>query len=439
MSPLSPQTGGIVAKHLALLVAGSLIGLVYRNPLAGLAVAALIGLAWHVYHLCRFLRWLRAPSSTPIPSGIGPWPTLFSRVHHERDIVRKLRERQRDLMRGWREVTNALPYAGFILNRSFQIMQHNGTARRMFSMKDNDVGGLHITNIIRNPAFVQLFESEQFGEPVRIVPAADPDKTYSCKVTRYGTEQYLVMVRDITKQELEDRIKADFVANASHELRTPLTVLRGYINSMVEDETFEDHWREPVIEMGDQVERMHSLVADLLSLNQLEVQLDAPFDTVKVRPLLKQACKEARHMSERKLTVTLDCPKDLILLGDKSALRSVVTNLLSNAVRFTPQDGKISVHYQSDEEGAVLSVSDTGIGIAPADMARVTERFYRTDHGRARHHGGSGIGLAIVKHALSMHQARLDIRSEQGAGTTFSCHFPSSRIGTSTSATLTPS
>lgn len=428
MSPLSPRIGGIIAKHVALLLAGLLVGLLYGKPVVGVTVAALIATSWHVFHLCQLLIWLRAPLGTPIPPGAGPWPTVFSRIHHERQVVNKLRQRNADRMREWRSVTNALPDAGFILNHEFQIVQHNDTARRMFRIAGNDVLGLSITNIIRNPAFVQHLENDRFGEPVAIVPTADTSRTYSCKVTRYGSDQFLLMVRDVTKRRMQERMKADFVANASHELRTPLTVLRGYINSMAEDDEFDPNWREPVLEMSSQIERMHSLVTDLMQLNQLEVRLDAPLEPVAICAILEQACKDARQMSGGKINVKLDCEASTGLLGDASALRSVVTNLLSNAVRFTPPGGHVEVRWWTDQEGGHIHVRDSGIGIAETELQRITERFYRTDRGRARHEGGSGLGLAIVKHALSMHQATLTIDSEINEGSTFACHFTPARV-----------
>ncbi len=428
MSSLAPRTGDIISKHLFLLFCGLAIGLLYGQPIAGIAVAALLAAGWHLFHLIRLLRWLHSPADTPIPAGIGPWPTIFSRIHHERGSFKKSRQRQINMLREWRDLTNSLADAGFVLNSDFQIVQHNESAKRMFSVGNEDVLGLHVTNIIRNPAFVKAIENGLYDEPVRIVPAAHPDRTYSCKITRYGIDKSLLMVRDITKREMESRIKADFVANASHELRTPLTVLQGYLNGMTEDEDFDPTWLEPVDEMLVQTERMRDLVADLLRLNQLESEIEAALDNISMRKILKQACKDARQLANGELTIELDCPRGTGLLGDKSALRSIVSNLLSNAVRFTPRGGTVTVRWWIDSVGGHLAITDTGIGIAEEDIARVTERFYRTDSGRARHQGGTGLGLAIVKHALSMHDATLEIQSKPLQGTSFFCHFPLSRV-----------
>ena len=438
MSPLSPRTGEIIVKHIALLGGGVIVGLLYSRPFMGLAAASLLATGWHLFHLNRLLRWLRDPKKTGIPGGIGPWPLVFSRIQYERDNTNKLRSRVHAQMREWREVTNALPDAGFVLNGAFQIRQHNESARRMFSLGDNDVTGLHITNIIRNPAFVEMLDAGDFERPLQIVPASDPSRIFSCHITEASPEQRLLMVRDVTERERENRIRADFVANASHELRTPLTVLMGYMNAMAEDDTLPEQWHEPVEEMSSQVSRMQALVADLLHLNQLESRLDAEYKEVPVRKLFKRIAKDASAMAGDELNIRWHLDEDVALLGDMKILRSVITNLLSNAIRFTPAGGSIDVRWVRSEQGGCIEVEDSGIGIAPEDLARVTERFYRTDLGRARHDGGSGIGLAIVKHGLSIHQGRLEIESELEHGSVFRCHFPTSRIRHHRDATLAP-
>ncbi|MEM6639424.1 MAG: ATP-binding protein, partial [Pseudomonadota bacterium] len=248
--------------------------------------------------------------------------------------------------------------------------------------------------------------------------------------------QRLLMVRDITERERENRIRADFVANASHELRTPLTVLLGYLHSMQEDSSVPTHWQEPMEEMASQVGRMQALVEDLLHLNQLESTVDAPTDPVPLRKLIKRVCKDAKRMAGERLNVDWECDEHVSLLGDRKVLRSVLTNLVSNAVRFTPRGGRVHIRWQVDERGGHIEVTDTGIGIAAEDFSRLTERFYRTDRGRARHDGGTGIGLAIVKHGLSIHQARLEIESEIDRGSTFRCVFPAARIIAQAGATL---
>lgn len=427
MSRLQPQSATIFVRHAAWLLLGLALGAWFGNAFAGLAIAAIAALFWHLRRLRHLLEWSRKPTDDLLPFDDGPWGAIYSNIHHLRSVADRLKSRQRQLLLQWRDVTNALPDAGILLNDQFQIVEYNEAAKRLLGLHKEHGTGLHITNLLRHPNLVKYFDEGRFDRSVRIDAGADAAHPYLCHAIPYAQGQYLLIVRDITKREHADRIKADFVANASHELRTPLTVLHGYLMSMSEDGDLPKYWRDPVKAMHSQVERMRSLVDGLLRLNALEVQTDAPYTPVPVASILAEACGDAGRLGNGQKQISLSQDDSLALLGDASAFQSIVTNLLSNAVRFTPDGGRIDVRWWRENGAAHLSVADTGIGIAPQDLARVTERFYRTDPGRARDDGGTGLGLAIVKHALSAHQAHLEVHSDGEHGSTFVCHFPSAR------------
>ena len=226
-----------------------------------------------------------------------------------------------------------------------------------------------------------------------------------------------------------DRVRRDFVANASHELRSPLTVIAGYLDVMGDDKDLAQAWRAPVRDMRDQAQRMSALVSDLLTLSKLESSSKAPVDQIVDMPaLLATARREALSEDDQPREIELLLESSAMLRGDESELKSVVTNLVSNAVRYTPDDGHITIEWFADEQGGHLSVIDNGIGVPEDDIPRLTERFYRADGGRARQQGGTGLGLAIVKHALKRHDATLDIESQLGEGSRFVCHFPLVRL-----------
>jgi two-component system, OmpR family, phosphate regulon sensor histidine kinase PhoR len=224
-------------------------------------------------------------------------------------------------------------------------------------------------------------------------------------------------------------MRRDFVANASHELRSPLTVVRGYLDTLAEDPTLDDVWREPVREMQRQSERMHNIVSDLLELSRLEAgRGEAEMEPVDVGGLLSLMRKEVLSRPDRPAQFDLQLDSDALLRGAESELHSIFQNLITNAVKYTPPEGTVSVRYWTDGHGSHVAVSDTGIGIPAAHIPRLTERFYRVDAGRSRKLGGSGLGLAIVKHALQRHGGQLEITSEEGKGSTFTCHFPPARV-----------
>jgi len=224
-------------------------------------------------------------------------------------------------------------------------------------------------------------------------------------------------------------MRKDFVANASHELRSPLTVISGYLDALVDEPGLDAGWREPVREMRRQSERMRGIVQDLLELSRLEAQGgEAEHAPVDVGGMLALIRKEVLARPAHPAVVELRLDSDDLLLGSETELHSIFANLVSNAVKYTPEEGRVDIRWWTDARGGHVEVRDTGIGIAAEHLPRLTERFYRVDAGRSRKLGGSGLGLAIVKHALQRHGGRLDVQSVEGKGSTFSCHFPPARV-----------
>jgi two-component system phosphate regulon sensor histidine kinase PhoR len=242
----------------------------------------------------------------------------------------------------------------------------------------------------------------------------------------YSDELWLLVARDVSKLMRLEQVRRDFVANVSHELRTPLTVVHGYLDLL--DPADNPEWAPMLAEMQRQSQRMTQLVEDLLTLSRLEAQDRLPDESVAMAPMLATLKREAEALSQQRHRVVLEDEANLDLWGSTKELHSAFSNLVSNAVRYTPADGTITIRFARDGEGAALSVRDTGFGIPAAHLPRITERFYRVSTSRSRESGGTGLGLSIVKHVLSLHQARLGIVSEVGRGSTFSCHFGADRV-----------
>jgi two-component system, OmpR family, phosphate regulon sensor histidine kinase PhoR len=249
----------------------------------------------------------------------------------------------------------------------------------------------------------------------------------------YGLDQKLLMVRDITQQRQTDQMRRDFVANASHELRTPLTVITGYLEALTESEDIDPALRMPIREIERQAVRMRALVEDLLKLSELDSKVrESARHEVDMAALVAAASQEARAMENCPQNVLVDLQSTARLLADECDIQSVLSNLVANAVRYTPRDGRITIGWRTDATGGYLAVSDTGIGIGKEHIPRLTERFYRVENGRERigGQGGTGLGLSIVKHALQRYSATLKVESKPGEGSTFTCHFPVERITT---------
>ena len=416
-------------QHGAVLSAGLLIGWLYSMPLTGLMAGGVLLLGWHLYHLYLLERWLRTGRDGPLPSGNGPWSQVLARIEALREEAALHEANWRRIVKELRASTKAFPDGGVILGPDNEIVRANKAARRLLGLKKKRDRGAPIDNLIRHPDFVAFLRRGGKRESVELPAPVGQDVWVSCRIIPYGADQKLLLVRDISRNVQMERVRRDFVANASHELRSPLTVIAGYLDVMGDDESLPETWQAPVRDMREQAERMSALVRDLLTLSKLESSQQASVDGVVDMPsLLAAAAREAASMEGATRDVELQIEDDTLLRGDESELKSVVTNLVSNAVRYTPDDGHITIRWSTNKKGANLTVSDNGIGIAEEEIPRLTERFYRADGGRARQQGGTGLGLAIVKHALKRHDAELEIESQIGVGSRFTCHFPLARL-----------
>jgi two-component system phosphate regulon sensor histidine kinase PhoR len=334
----------------------------------------------------------------------------------------------RQVLKEIRKSTNAMPDGAVILDDDNEIAVCNRAAKTLAGLKRKKDRGQRVDNILRDPKLTRLLAANDTTLTVDIPSPVRDGAWLNCRVVPYGIDQKLLLLRDVTERMVLNRMRRDFVANASHELRSPLTVMSGYLDTMAEDPELVTTWADPVRQMQEQAKRMTRIVAELLELSRLEGSGRASTDdTVDVGGLLASARKSCARGGDTP-DIELDIESTAQLRGKSGEIESVVTNLLSNAIRHTPADGTITLAWHSDANGADLIVTDTGEGIADEHIPRLTERFFRVDRGRAREDGGVGLGLAIVKHVLGRHEADLGINSELGAGSEFRCHFPPERV-----------
>jgi two-component system, OmpR family, phosphate regulon sensor histidine kinase PhoR len=419
-------TKALVPVALAIGV-GGLIGLLYGHPALGALLAVLGVLWWHLQHLMRLDSWLRTGEVDELPDGSGAWPGVFARIQYLRVKLRRRGKRYRRLLRELRNSTEAFPDGGVLLTDRNEILAFNSAAQALLGLRGRSDRGQRIDNLLRHPDFVAFLRSNTIGGSVEVPAGEGGDVWLACRLIPFGPDQRLLLLRDISQRVQGERVRQEFIANASHELRTPLTVIAGYLDAMTGDAGIPEGWRRPVLEMNQQSVRMQRLVEDLLQLSRLESTPPAGKETVVDMPvLIRSVCASAQALPGPKPAVTMSIECQLGLHGDESEIRSVLTNLLQNALRYTGPGGAVSVSWKVVDSRALLTVRDTGSGIAAEHIPRLTERFFRADPGRDR--GSGGTGLAIVKHALRRHDAELDIRSQPGQGSEFTCIFPGTRL-----------
>lgn len=413
---------------LLFMAAGAAIGWIYDRPALGLLFAALLVLAWQVRQLLAFERALRTGNFVNFRYGEGIWNQIFSRFRYEHEKAKRGKQSYRQLLREVRKSTNAMPDGAVILNVENEIVACNRAAKGLAGIKRKKDRGQRVDNILRDPQLTALLAADDRKMTVEIASPLDNGSFLNCRVVPYGADQKLLLLRDVTERIRLSKMRRDFVANASHELRSPLTVITGYLDSLADDDAMPPQWEKPVAQMRVQADRMRHILGELLELSRLEGSDHAESEEdVSVVGLMRDA-KLAFEGHAKIAEIVIREESNARLQANAAEIETVIVNLLSNAIRFTPQDGEISMTWRSDDDGADLIVADTGEGIDPEFIPRLTERFFRIDKGRSRDDGGTGLGLAIVKHVLARHDAELSINSEPGKGSEFRCHFPPDRV-----------
>ena len=372
--------------------------------------------------------WVSDPGATPAPSG-GYWGDLAYRIERtlrQRDqAIQQERARHQQLLHAMEASPNGL----ILLDRDDHIVWCNAVAADHHGLDPVRDVRQRITNLLRDPVFVQHLQEGRYDPPA-LLSHDGGRRTLAVTVRPFGDGMKLVLSQDTTERERADAMRRDFVANVSHEVRTPLTVLAGFVETLATVPLSEAE-RSRVLElMGRQTTRMQRLVADLLALAQLEGSPRPPADHwCRLDALVRQVHGEASALSQGRHEITVQGEESWELAGQDTELHSALGNLMSNAVRYTPEGGQVRLSVQRRSDGALLlAVEDTGPGIAREHLARLTERFYRVDSSRSRETGGTGLGLSIVKHVMQRHGGSLELASEPGRGSRFTLVFPASRI-----------
>ncbi len=397
-----------------------------------LSMALASHLLWRSHRLQRVTRWATDPTQPP-PTVPGRWDDVLAALY------RYTRAQSRDLnsarvtLHSMLAAAQALPDGVVTLNKELQIDWCNRMARAHLGLRLPTDRGHTLLNLLRSPEFAAYAHQDDWPEPILVrMPHGQDERQLLVQLTAYAHDQRLLISRDVTQIQKLETTRRDFVANVSHELRTPLTVLSGFLETMAGApsaaiaETQRAHYLKLMIE---QAARMQAIVADLLTLSTLESSPNAASEPVAMLALLSDIRLQIEALSNQRHTFDWHIDPDLDLLGIESELSSAFSNLLTNAVRYTPTGGTITISWiREPTGGARYTVQDTGIGIAKHHLPRLTERFYRVDSGRSRAVGGTGLGLAITRHIALRHSASIHVDSKPGQGSIFTLIFPAKRV-----------
>lgn len=401
---------------------GKITGLYFFSLIA----CVLVYLARQLFHINRIALWLR--SGGKVPQGSGIWEEIYYLIYRLRRRNKTRKKRLLAMLERFRTATAALPDATVVLGPRNEIDWFNEASERLLGLRKSDINQ-QICNLIRAPRFAEFLGNSDSNATISI-PSPILDKIeLEIRVVPYGEDLRLLIAQDVTHFRLLDRVQKDFVSNVSHELRTPLTVLRGYVETLMDDGAdLPDRYPKVFSRMEEQISRMQKLVDGLLTLTKLESGALAGQFRVDVGALLKNVCDDAQVLRKGGQNLRLILESKADITGQESELRSAFSNLVVNALKYSGETSTVTVRWKDDAGGAVLEVEDDGPGIAAEHLPRLTERFYRAETGKSEGQSGVGLGLAIARHVMSRHEGELKIASELDKGSCFSCKFPNKRL-----------
>lgn len=394
-------------------------------------IALLVYIAWVFVNLKRLETWIIETRRRGEPENTlsGMWGEIADDIILLNNRYQKDKSRLQAVVMRVQDMTSALTDGVILLNRKNHMEWWNAAAHQLFDFRPVDLGH-RLTNLIRHPRFVSYFENGKYDEPLELASLKQQGQHLQFQIHPFGHGEKLVVVRDVTRVHKLERMRKDFVANVSHELRTPLTVIQGYLETLTDSSDLPPIWEKALDQMQGQSQRMTALVNDLITLTKLETKdREVSQGPVAIGNLVRTIFNDAQALSgDREHILEFDGDENLELRGNERELRSAFSNLIFNAVNYSPKGCKVTVKYRETDTDVVVSVADNGPGIDSKHIPRLTERFYRVDSGRTTALGGTGLGLAIVKHVLLRHDADLKISSKLGGGSVFSCHFPKQRL-----------
>ena len=423
-------------KQVLILVSVCLVGYSIGQFLPALLLLLVCYVLFNLVQLHRLTKWLakdHASDRSAPPEGFGLWGGVFDGIYRLQKQERRASAYLENIVNKAQESSAALEMAIIMVDRNNNLDWWNKATESLLGLRYPEDRRLPVTNLIRDPAFTAYFGRNVYDEPLHINAPGDSGKRLEIQIALFGENERLIIVRDISQLHRLELMRKDFVGNVSHELGTPITVIKGYLEAILDNiQDLDGKWEKPVIQMHQQSSRMENIVKDLLALSALETgtpsRKQSSFALIQ---LLSEIVNDARQIfAQQDHQFSLSCDENIKFIGDRGELYSAIANLVSNAAKYTPHQGRIEIRIRLSEDFLEAHVEDNGPGIEAQHLPRLTERFYRVDVSRSSETGGTGLGLAIVKHIVNRHDGELTVSSEVGKGSCFTCRFPLSRVKT---------
>lgn len=424
-----PQQKNEITYLSMIVITSIFVGYVFDQIILFIMLALFGYIFFMLKNLFKLHNWI-SDRKKELPDAHGYWGEIFNELY----LLEKQKKKQQKLLSTalsrFKKAAEALPDGVVILSQNNEIEWVNPIATSVLGISYPKDTGQKINNLIRHPSFQHYLDRSNYSKSITLPSPSKTDKTLTIQVIPFGYKQKMIFCRDISHITKLEEMRTNFVSNVSHEMRSPLTVLTGYLEMFSDKKTIDEKsFKLGVDNMYQQAIRMQRLVTDLLALSKMETAPVEHTKLVNVSPLLISLKENAERLGQDKhQNITLEADEKLNLRGNNDELHSLFSNLINNAVRYTPENGEIKICWEQVNDEAVFSVTDNGPGIATQHIPHLTERFYRADVDRSRESGGTGLGLAIVKYAVERHDGRMEIHSTLGEGSTFTCYFPNQRF-----------
>lgn len=413
-----------LCRILAVLVLAALVGWHYGYLMEAIVLTLLAINALWLHQMMAAIDWLQNPSKS-IPGIGGIWGNLLAKIYANRRKHQKERVRLQAKIDYLQGSLASMRDGVVMVDESGMITWLNRSAEPLLGLRYPEDTGQTLTNLVRTPKFNHYFMQGDYREPLQYVTHDNNKMHLRVEITRFGKGERLLFIQDVSLSARMEQIRRDFVANVSHELRTPLTVINGYLSTFLSSpDNLPPHLAKPCQQMSQQATRMENLIKELLWLSRIEnEELEEKRECVDMADLLQELTDDM-STSHPEYPITLNLINNSTIQGDFRELYSAISNLVTNAIKYSKKGSPVTIHWETKGNSAKLKVSDNGIGIDRLHIPRLTERFYRVDSSRHAATGGTGLGLAIVKHVAVSHEAQLHIESEPGKGSTFTLEFP---------------
>jgi two-component system, OmpR family, phosphate regulon sensor histidine kinase PhoR len=412
------------ATRLAIGVAlAGLLGWYYGHPLLAITAALLCLVSYWIIQMRQVQLWLDNPEQSP-PEIYGIWGDILSRIYQHQRKEQATRLQLQSTVDYLRDSFSSMRDGVAIVNDHGVLTWFNQPAQLMLRLRADDTGQT-LVNLVRSPEFLEYFNRGDYSEALQYHSNSEVPVHLMIQITHFGEGDRLLFIRDVSASVRMEQVRRDFVGNVSHELRTPLTVITGYLGTLLGDrDGLNPRYIKPLQQMLQQADRMETMLKDLLWLSRIESDERVNKRQAVNIPALLAELREELSSSHTDRAIELEVDTQHQVYGDYRELYSAISNLAHNALKYSPQDSVVRIAWREVDASYQLSVQDQGIGIDPLHFPRLTERFYRVDDSRHTASGGTGLGLAIVKHVAAAHDARLQIDSQLGEGSTFVLVFP---------------